>query len=342
MYSILSGSCPQLVEESVNFIRKGVGKSAEKETSAGTGRFILEKRLDAPEPPPDVSLCITRPEMSRLLPVWQKMKLFPLFRESMPWRRILTFCRSWFKGKSPVYRNVSDVWLEFDHRQLLTSFPAPCFFFSPVSRNSNGRQFPSLQADSTQWFYRHALGALLEEKTLEKTKPNLDRLIRELPDQGVIFQVGVMLARESDLVRVCTSMPSSGYLDYLRKIHWSGAYDYLEPLLSVLDRYVDAVFLDLDVGGTVQPAVGIECSFKGLEMDIPRIKEFLDFLVEMELCGKPNVMDVLDYLSDTNAPVQGFQGWGDLRRGLSHFKIRLEPDGSAQAKVYLSLSEKSD
>ncbi len=172
MYSIFDGS-PQWFEEAVNFIRKELAQSAEKETGAGTGRFILEKRLDLPGPPPDVSICITRPEMIRLLPVWQKMKSFPLFRKNMPWSKILTFCSTWCKDKSPIYRNVSDVWFEFDHRQLLTSFPAPCFFFSPVSRDCNSRQIPSLREDSSQWLYRYALGTLLEERTLAKTKPNL-------------------------------------------------------------------------------------------------------------------------------------------------------------------------
>ena len=96
--------------------------------------------------------------------------------------------------------------------------------------------------------------------------------------------------------------------------------------------------LQFEIGDMVGEGLGLEFSSRGiLYGDAERWGEFLDRLVEDDLCTPEKRDLVLGWPAIYSAPMS-LGGWPcTIRQDLSHIKIALRPGQPLQAKAYLSV-----
>lgn len=301
--------------------------------------FIFEIELDKPEPGIDFSTCILKNEMQTLLKYWQNEDIKKEMRDNEKWQRVLRFCSEWVRPGSLPGTNVKNIWFEFDNIQLAKELPEPCLFLSthllPVQFEIE--QVKSRKSD-LNWLSEGAIEILLPGRMSDDFVKKVEDCFFALPPKGAIFQIGVLLSRDVDSLRICTTMSTDTYQEYLNKIKWPGSFKYLEPALQTFSHYADGIFLDMDVRQDVLAKIGMECCFRNNDDTKPKLLEFFDLLIELNLCIEKNAKLIIDWLSGADKK-ETFWGKSDLKRGLSHIKIILDEDNTAEAKAYLSLSD---
>ncbi len=293
--------------------------------------FIFEFELDQPEPVVDFSTCILKNEMPALLDYWQTDEMRKLLTANDKWQKILGFCSRWNNRGTRLNTHVKNIWFEFDNIQLSRELPEPCLFFSTRLLNPGKL--------NVNWLFQSALDILMPEKMADDFIRNVKNCIRALPANGAVFQTGVLLSRNTDGLRLCTTMAADNYQKYLEKIKWPGSFEYLVPAIQTFGQYADAVFVDIDVGREVSAKIGMECCFRN-DGDVKRkVTDFFDLLIELDLCTGKNAKQVMDWINCSGRGEMFFKKKG-LERGLSHIKIILNEDNTAAAKAYLSLSNR--
>ena len=296
-----------------------------------SNNFIFEMPLEGNESKVDFSLCIRQEEAGQLLDYWEKEELKPIFYNPN-WETIKRFCSEWRSLYSPVRHNIRDVWYEFDNHQLDMNLPNACFFFSPVSlRKKSSRENDKENVD-TDWLFNSVLVTLFKKYFSEEVKRNLVTCVDQLPRKGVIFQIGIMIPRGFNGLRLCTSMSIDNYIPYLERIGWTGSYGNLEKILNTLYSYVDALFVDIDIEENIYQSLGIECCYAVAKETILKLEKFLHYLLSCGLCTKEKAGFILSWCNHNDTAFQNT---------VSHIKIVLPPSQVSTAKVYLAVSKSS-
>jgi hypothetical protein len=294
---------------------------------------------------------------------------FPLAepaRSHPAWRGIRRFGQRWADPALPLSTGADDVWLEFDVAEAAgpphgDDLPVPSLFFRPRV------PLPPETAVDRAAAYRRlleaALEALLDEPMPPEVMRRLSLCLERLPPRAVLFQAGVMLSRRVEAVRLCISnVPPPQVTAYLAATGWEGPRDEVDALLATLSGFVDYLTLDLDVGATVQPKIGLECYFTGFRQPEtePRWRIFLEELVARGLC-LPTKRDALLAYSGESSEQTDPERWpadllrvsrflgqrttSALFRALHHVKISYQPgrtDASPalEAKAYLAVFQR--
>jgi hypothetical protein len=270
------------------------------------------------------------------------------------WNRIRNFCNNWANSASILYDKIDNIWLEFDSAGLPPEVPVPSIFLSLKSiesDSSNPIKF-GITANPHQWLTETALKFLFGRTISVPFERKLFDCFNLLPDGAWISQIGAMLARQVEPVRVCiTDISTDKLLDYLSRIGWAGSISKLEAFVSELSSFVDRIDLDLDVGDIILPKIGLECSFNRQPQFEPRWQLFLNRLVETGLCIPAKRDALLAYpgysheranreLWPSNILRVSNLLWPQVSsiflRRFSHIKIVYQPDIPVEAKVYLS------
>lgn len=271
------------------------------------------------------------------------------------WNTIRNFCAHWAEPASPLYKNVTDVWLEFDVDGSPPAVPEPSFFFGPKDLQSvnSDALLPEVPDRNYQWVTEVALKALLDSSLPSQFKRNLLVCFNLLPKGAQVFQIGVMLSRqvESSVVRLCVrDIPKEQILEYLINIGWAGSGSELNSTITTLSRFVDTIRLNFAVGNTILSKIGFECYFERKPVHEPRLKLFLDYLVARQLCT-PDKRDALLAWPGYSHEKSNQELWpSDLARTssfldsrkfstfirlLHHIKIVYQPNSPLEAKAYL-------
>jgi hypothetical protein len=322
------GKGPGSVLEIVNNIFSGIGAN-----------FIFEVELDKPELCIDFSTCILKNEMQTLLEYWRNEDIKEELKNNEKWQRVLRFCSEWVRPGSLPGTNVKNIWFEFDNIQLAKELPEPCLFLSThlLPAQFETEQVKSRKSD-LNWLFDDALEILLPGRMSDGFVNKVEDCFFALPPKGAIFQIGVLLSRDVDSLRICTTMRADKYQEYLEKIKWPGSFEYLGPALQTFSQYADGIFLDIDVKQDVLAKIGMECCFRNNDEAKPKLLEFFDLLIELNLCTKKNAKLIVDWLNGADKKKTSW-GKSGLKRGLSHIKVILDEDNTAAAKAYLSLSD---
>src|SRR5919107_2106952 len=150
------------------------------------------------------------------------------------WRRVEDFAVHWADLSSPLYHAVDNVWLEFDVDGPPPDVPVPSIFFAP---QSNG-QIDDIEAAGEP----NAEGRLATvERTIrllaggEPPPRMLEGCFRALSSNERVGQVGLMLSRSEDAIRLCIRLRSvERIMEYLRVVCWPGAETDLRGVIEPL------------------------------------------------------------------------------------------------------------
>ncbi|MCA1995340.1 MAG: hypothetical protein LDL41_25330 [Coleofasciculus sp. S288] len=321
--------------------------------SAITSFFGFECRLGIEEAHADFLICADALDAGRKILAGDNypIKLPSFLMENPIWINLCNFSNSWATPTSPLYENVRNVWLEFDIDGPPTAIPIPSCFFGPepiYSATSTSNR------SSYEWVTQTALKLLLNKDLPSQLEQNLFNCFDRLPNEAYVFQIGVMLARSSDLVRICIrDISPDQLLEYLTQINWMGSTSELKVYLTQLSRLTDRIDLDIDVGEVIRPKIGLECYFNKQPKFEPRWQSFLDYLVAMDLC-LPKKREALlaypgytrerskkeaDLWPDHLLKLSRFLGSKYERiffRRVHHVKVVYQFDKLLEAKAYLS------
>ena len=257
------------------------------------------------------------------------------------WQNLIEFGRVWYKDNSPLADLVQNMWLEFDIEPTVASTPIPSVFFGLPSET---------QTDLT-WITETALPLLLNRPVSDRVKEGVDRCFTTLPPQAHVFQVGLMLSRQVDAVRLCIrNIKPSKIIPWLRQIGWNGNAINLTQLLKELEPLVDRIDLDLDVGDKVYPKLGLECYLIRQPSQEPKWALFLEYLVGLGLSTAQKQHKLLNYPGfvrrknhkpDRKLKLEQLLGSEHetiFFQGLHHIKLSYQDDYVTEAKAYLYVS----
>ncbi|GAX37844.1 hypothetical protein [Nodularia sp. NIES-3585] len=271
------------------------------------------------------------------------------------WQHIHKFSQEWQTKNATLEHQIHNIWLEFDIDNYENNLPIPsCFFGSEPIYSNKSPDANLAQTNSYEWISRTALKLLLNANLPASVEAQFFNCLDLLPQEAYVFQTGVMLARNiQNQVRVCIRNISPEQIgEYLQQIGWSGSQDILQVFLRELSSLVERIDLDIDIGESVAPKIGLECYLSKQPKLEPRWQLFLDYLVNKNLCLPQKQAALLAYpgfLRESSAendwPSYLCKSSNSLAnnsesvffRKLHHIKIVYQDDQPQLAKAYLAM-----
>jgi hypothetical protein len=291
----------------------------------------------------DLSPCILSSDAEpSILAKWMALAASASDRPDHPaWNRVREFCTRWDDPSSPLHHGVRETWLEFDLEVDGPAIPSPSLFF--------GLRLET-PPDHAYAIAEQALYALDYEPG-QLPRP-LRQCFEACPSQAPVNQIGVMLSRRTDALRVCNEARTlDPVIPYLMQVGWPGPIDELDHLIAELMPLADPhVMIDIDVSARTHPKLGLELSFGNQPEDEPRWAALLDVFVAHELCTSAKRDALLDWpgvtvptsepvpwpghliVASLSRPPDQFSAF--VRR-LLHVKIVYQPGQPLEAKAYL-------
>lgn len=310
-----------------------------------TNFFGFECRLGIEAAKADFLLYIGAAEVGQKILAGESTFPDSLLQEPV-WSQIRNFVTCWQNEDSPLHSHVNNIWLEFDVDGKLDQIPIPsCFFGSHTITASTLIPYPH------EWVNQIAIPLLRGYALSSTVEQKLFQCVNALPADVYVFQVGLMLARQSEMLRICLrGISPEQIIEYLSQIGWSGSIDNLKILLQELSTYTERIDLDLDVDeGGVAAKIGLECYLPLQPKFEPRWISFLDYLVKIGLC-LPQKQEALltypgyvrekqhrDMMPSHLLKVSQFLGKNYenvFMRGLHHIKVVYQSEQAIEAKAY--------
>ena len=273
------------------------------------------------------------------------------------WAHVREFARNWADPAVVATENTDNVWLEFDVDPADEGMPLPSVFFSAyhgiLSRLEDAGEAPPSAPDAYGWVTREALPLVLGRPLASATEEMVFRTLDALPRGANVFQVGVMLARASDAVRLCiVDLPAERVVEYLTGLGWAGDTEELQALVDGLATFVDRIVLDIDVADRLSGKLGFECYFTDFRQpgEEARWRTLFDHLVDEDLCRPEQREALLAYPGFVDqaqsagvwpshlaaaASLLGPRASSGMARVLHHVKIAYRPGEPLEAKAYL-------
>ena len=320
--------------------------------------FIFECRLAEMAPRADFSVVATPSRGRESLAGFHPTSTLAARLMSDPvWSRVADFAVRWADPSSALYRAVDNVWLEFDVDGAPAVIPIPSVFFGlqPSGQEGASRVAYERVVDGYRATAEKAIGLLSGSELAPRKLETLSDCFRALSSAEHVLQVGLMLSRGAEAVRLCIKLRSvERIVEYLAKVGWPGSEADVVGVLEPIASLVDYVCLDIDVGETVHHKIGLECSFGGKKQPRtePRWGVFLDSLVRDGLCTADKRDALLAYPGYVDENAEGIPWPRALRRAsqlfggrslsmyirsLKHVKIVYQPGEGLEAKAYLAV-----
>ena len=332
-----------------------------------TSTFGFEIELGAAADGGDFALAVTGLHGGREMLAGTSEFELPLAASEHPaWVAVRALSRAWVDPLSGLDPELHNLALEFNLAEGLEGVPAPNVFLGARSGISARSPLPSAEDErGWAWLTEAALPLLRGHRLSGSQRETLGRCFRALPAGSRAFQVGVMLARPVDALRVCIlGMRYERVAGYLGSIGWPGDADALEEQVGPLARRAESVIVDLDLADCVLPSVGLECfvgeqgSDRSGRGGVPEPADawspFLQPLVERGLCTPVRERALLEWpltVRESRArswPVhlsEASQFLGpdlesSLVRAVNHVKLSWRPDQALRAKAYLRIQHR--
>ena len=271
------------------------------------------------------------------------------FLKQSEWQQILNFAKAWADPKSVLNDKVQCFWLEFDMPKKTSEIPIPSVFFGPTKSSED---VTSGDLSRYKWLIDEAIPLLKGQKLSENLSKLIIDCLDKMPENGVLFQVGMMLSRDVNVVRLHINklMPEQ-IIPYLLSIGWRYDTVELRNLINDFKDLADRFVISYDVmENGIGPKIGIELSFSGNNFqNEKRWKQLLDYLVQKNMCIPEKRDALLRYPGvDENDAISGsvmkpitsateYQDkliQSSVVRYINHVKIVYEPGKPTIAKAY--------
>jgi hypothetical protein len=258
------------------------------------------------------------------------------------WVNISNFAAAWSNSDSLIHKNVQCFWLEFDLFDKTPETPVPCVFFGPKKSSSS----------DYDWIVNEALpllkGGILPEKVVDLFYTSINKI----PDNATLFQVGTMLSRASNAVRIhVNKLKPEQIIPFLKDIGYKDDEKKLRSLISDLENKADRFVISFDIRENgIGSKIGIELSFSSNNFEKEsRWKILLDYLEEKNLCLKDKKEALLSYQGaeineeyydskmipiTSAADFQYNKKTTNIVRYINHIKIVYRPNEKLEAKAY--------
>jgi len=283
--------------------------------------YILETNLNSAVAEADFSFRILTAEKDCLMRGFKNFSFSGLSADET-WMKVIDFVNYW-----PT--DIPDIWLEMDYGEFAKDVPQPCFFFNATQI----KESTEINCD----LLNSSLSRLLDSSQLATIWPNLTEVIHQLPPEVGLFQVGAMLARHQDRVRVFTAeLTREQTLAYLARINWQGHFSKLEQLFNLVHPHSEGQYIvDFDVMEQgISEKIGINF---GLDKK-RNLPAFLEKLTQHGLCNEVKQQGVLAWSGSEGCFLGPAYGFSALVKDISHFKMSLIPEESAVIKAYLRIA----
>lgn len=266
------------------------------------------------------------------------------------WRRVQRFCNRWSRPGSIFHRLVLATFLGFDAAVAEMPRPAPSLYLSLEPGAGTDVEALSELVGTASRLLR---GAAYSAATLE----TLAACHEALPEGAAITDIGIMLARDVDAVRlVVAHVPRIGAPAYLERLRWGGPPPRIDEALTMVPASLSHVIVSLDAGSQLLPRVGVEYYPGYRATDLPSWSEALHALSEHGLCAPGKRDALLDWPGHVS-PITGDRPWPAglltesllnrsdrflvLARRLTFLKIVCDAVGPRQAKAYFGYGPRS-
>jgi len=221
-------------------------------------------------------------------------------------------------------------WLEFDVDRP-ASGPQPSAFFGPT--HADAERYRSM--------YVPALEALRGKPLSKEERTLLLDCVEHVPDGSILDQLGVMAARRETLLRLCISdLEPSDVLAYLAAIHWPGDLDRVRHCTIDLHEKAGHTppclgLLDVKIGETVYPSVGIEYAFDSTGRSVRQLRDVevqtVETLQADGLMTRAEADAILDWSGFETVEIPHTEGRHIMLRRLNHVKLSVTDDVTAKA-----------
>ena len=295
--------------------------------------FGFECRLGEGQGPTDCALNLT-PDGARLL-AGRHTTAPPPELQNGPWTKVQGFYQEWGDTRQPAYADAGATWLEFD---MSSETPAPNLLFGYWPRDPDIKRPP-------EWLANRIIPLLLGDGVSAAVRQNFMRCLGACPEETNDFQVGFMLARNIQVIRLCVfDLPQGELLSYLDRIGWEGPRDELRKYIDAFRPHADFVGLHLDIGERIYPHIGVEPNFVAgcwsrQPRREPRWYGQFDQLAEFGLLAPEKKQALLAWIGhhDLSSGERNVL----LLRGLSHVKIVLRSGAEPVAKAYFGIAHRT-
>jgi hypothetical protein len=316
-----------------------------RQLPAALTRFAyIECRLAAHDPRVDVIFDITD-EGRRIIAGENPVICLPEhLLEDPAWQRIRQFCREWLRSGSQLHHTVRSVWLEFDLAEAPSAVPVPGIF---VRLEGGLNQGPGIAESAKSGLLRDVALPLLLGRALEPAIATRMQLCCDaLPAGGQLTEAGLMFQRSTDSLRLCfRKLPEDRLPAYLQSVGWNGdpaglvttLNTFSDPAPAGRSRPMRVGYLDLDIGHTAHPTIGLEYFLERPRQLVHGVAEkvWLDQLVAMGLCAPEKRAGVLQWPGYSQASF-AHELWPSIVvRYSNHIKLVHSPDQPLIAKAYL-------
>jgi hypothetical protein len=282
----------------------------------GDALGILEVRLAGENPALDLSLRLENAAQARAV---AREAHAPHVR-----RFLERFAGRDGEAADSPWRRLPAAWAEFDQLPDLTFRPDPVLI----------ARLPS--DPDLRWVIGTLLPALRGRPLRPAQQRAVERCCDAIPEGAGLLYLFDLGARGQEAVRLeLYGLGADRIPAYLERIAPPDVRDTEDLLPLFCD--VDRVHLSFDVDDEVLPRIGIEGSFRHNPRREPRWGELLGRSPRAAAALAWTGQDSL-WTAPAAWPVRWAGGGGRLARGMSHFKVAVEP-GGLDRKAYLSLVE---
>lgn len=265
------------------------------------------------------------------------------------WQQIAAFSEAWAEKESMLKKQVKCFWLEFDMPESNHDVIIPSVFFGPEKISQE-----SLKDSKSQflWLVNEALPLLRGQPMSDGVKRQILNCIEKIPKGASLFQVGTMLSRSTNDVRLyINKIHPRRIIPYLKKLGWSDEENAFQILIDDVESRADRFVLSFDVTPDgIGPRIGLECSFEENRYHAEtRWEDLFEYLVLKGIC-LPQKRDALllypglehpdDFSGGVMKPFASVSQHlddifsGSLVRYISHVKVVYLPGRPLEAKAY--------
>ncbi len=234
------------------------------------------------------------------------------------WQNIANFYRDWSNSDTLIAKKVKDIWLEFDLESYNNNIPIPSIFFDASKINSQVE---------LQWIIDNSLSQLLGKEIPRSQQDIFLQSIAALPNNIPIFQVGLLLSRIDQNLRIyTTSININQICHYLTKLNWQGDVDLLVGILNRVSGLIDKFQLQLEIANELCSTIGIEfyCYYRH------NLQTLLNYLTATGFCLPAKRDALLAFPGSTD----------NFSRRIAYLKMTYTPNKPLQFKAYLGITPK--